>query len=199
MMSTTTQFLSKTPLGLRVVSLYVVVAVVAQFNHAIIAPTLPTSQPAIASAVQQSVEPVATILSGTPSRLQVERLGIDLPIIDGQYNQQKNDWTLTDDAVQFATMTTQPNSARGNTFLYGHNTDAVLAKMQDIIPGDTVTVTTSNDHSFSYTYIDDTFVTPDQTNVLQDNPSTPRLTIMTCQGILSETRRLMFFDLSEAV
>lgn len=161
------------------------------------APTLaytpPTPKP------QPSAVIVESTISGKPVSIHVPRLGIELAIVDGAYDRATDSWTLTDDKAQFATMTDQPNDHSGNTFIYGHNTDQVFARLSGLISGDIVEVKTDNGHTFSYVYSGEQSVLPTNTSVLSDTPATPRLTLMTCEGWLSQTRRIMYFDFKEVI
>jgi LPXTG-site transpeptidase (sortase) family protein len=143
--------------------------------------------------------PVAHITTGRPVSIQVANVGIDLKITDGSYDSAHDSWTLTDDKAQFATMTDLPNDRAGQTFIYGHNTDAVFAKLSGLKAGDTATIRTANGHMFTYVYTGEQIVQPSNTQILNDEPATPRLTLMTCEGIFSQTRRIMYFDFKEVI
>jgi LPXTG-site transpeptidase (sortase) family protein len=144
--------------------------------------------------VEKMVKPVLSkSVSGYPMRISIERLGINLPVVDGEYDAKKDTWTLRDNKVQYATMTDLPNDVQGNTVFYGHNTMQVLEPVKDIVPGDVLKVKTKNGHVFSYTYVKDSLVTPNKTNILTKPSSKPQLTLMTCEGFFSESRRLLYF------
>jgi len=134
------------------------------------------------------------VTRGKPSSLTIERLNVELVIKNGVYNDDTDTWTLSDDAVYYAQMTALPNNQRGNTFLYGHNTDRVLLPLRSLVVGDVASVATTNGHKFNYKYTSDALVPPSLTSVLYDNPKKPRLTIMTCEGVWNSERRLMYFD-----
>lgn len=197
---------TRIPLFIRVVSLYVVVAMFGLLGFQINT-TLNRQNDfmTVHPQVTYSKKPVnygtivsKTIIDGEPVEFKMERLGIDLPVKYGYYDTNDNSWTASDDAIFYAYGTSLPNNQRGNTFLYGHNRDSVIAKLRDLVVGDEVTITTANGHTFIYFYTGDISVAPDYTDVLKDDPEKPRLTIMTCEGIFSLTRRLMYFDLKEA-
>lgn len=189
--------ITKIPLVFKVVSLYMLVGAIFGGVWSLM-PHTPTSLPVASfQPVQFTTTSHKQTISGQPVKLTVTRLGIELEIKDGTYNKETDEWTLSEDTAYFATMTKQPNDASGNTFVYGHNTEAVLAPLRDLVPGDIVTIATSNGHIFSYEYTHDTVVPPNLTDVLRDDPKTPRLTIMTCDGIWSQGRRLMYFDFKE--
>lgn len=185
---------------MRVVSLYFVVgiplwyaAATNQFtHHSIATATVASEKPFIVPAA-------APLKTGAPSSIDVPNVGINLPVIDGTYDAANDRWTLTDDKAQFAAMTDRPNDRAGNTFIYGHNTDAVFAKLSGLQAGDIAEVHTTNNLTFRYVYTGQQIVQPNNTDILNAEPAVPRLTLMTCEGILSQTRRIMFFDFKEVV
>lgn len=185
----------RTPLIIRVVCLYVFVAVplwMINFQQSTAPASALSQTTTIAKPITYEVKKQA--ISGQPARINIARLGIDLPVVDGAYDAVHNTWTLFDDSVQYATMTALPNDKEGNTFLYGHNTAAVLERVKDIIPGDMLTITATNGKVFSYAYTGDDSVTPDKTDILSAKSLQSQVTLMTCQGIFSETRRLLHFN-----
>lgn len=198
-MRTLPTMLSKMPLFPRVVSLHIVgwilLFVSLQVWPLQITPTFASTLPHKQTAKVRLSAVGQPIIMGMPASFRVDRLGINLPVINGTYDEKTAQWTLSDNSVQFADMTIEPNDRAGNTLIYGHNTWQVLAPMAAIVAGDIATITTTNNHTFSYVYVSDAVVQPEVTSVLYDNPDTPRLTVMTCDGIWSQTRRLMYFDL----
>lgn len=185
------------PLFPRVVALYVLVAL-PTWAFVVLQPA-----PQVTATTYTSPKPTVTIRKSTlrvgePAKISVPRLGIDLPVIDGEYDKKKDSWTLSEDKVQFATMTSLPNNEAGNTFIYGHNTDAVFAPLAWLEAGDIVRIRTTNDLTFQYRYTGKQIVDPKTTSILAAT-ETPRLTLMTCEGIFSEGRRVMFFDFERIV
>ena len=192
---------TKIPLFIRVVSLYVVSFLILAFvyNASTIVNRV-NATPKIVGIVKATRKTaiVKNIIYGEPVSITVERLGINLPIKNGVYDPTTDKWTLSDDAVFYAQITTLPNNQRGNTFLYGHNDKNVIGFLSELVVGDIVIIKTANNHIFTYTYTNDETVPPDLTSVLYANPDNPRLTIMTCEGVFSQARRLMYFDLGDA-
>lgn len=191
--------LRDTPLILRVVCLYALLAA-PWWVADIIQPTVSSATSVhvpVVMAIKQEVKD--QVISGQPARVAITRLGIDLPVVDGTYDAARDTWTLLDDSVQFATMTPHPNNQGGNTFLYGHNTVAVLEPVKDITLGDVLTITATNGKVFTYSYTGDASVTPDKTDVLSAPSAKPQVTLMTCQGLFSETRRLLYFTFTGVV
>ncbi|TAL14139.1 sortase [Patescibacteria group bacterium] len=194
-MSAITKTFSKIPLLIRVVSLYIVIGVISWSSLQIQQLFAVAPAPIIHHAPIKPKVLSQQIISGEPVSFVIDRLHINLPVKDGTYDPKTGEWTLSTDAVYFATITSQPNDNRGNTFIYGHNQDKVIARMKDIQPGDTVVITTSNGHVFTYAYTHDSIVAPDFTDALKQDSDTPQLTVMTCEGVWSNARRMMYFDL----
>ena len=195
--------MTKTPLFFRVVSLYAVTLLIVLFLSQFFSlrPNISTVSLPITYHKVAKVAPVVekVIFDGEPLSISIDRLGLDLPIKNGIYDKTTNDWTLSYDAVYYAQITALPNNQNGITFLYGHNDDKVLSSTENLVVGDIAVIKTKNGHIFKYIYTNDSLVTPDLTDILYENSDTPRLVIMTCEGIWSQTRRLMYFDLLEAV
>lgn len=185
-----------TPLLIRVVCLYVLAVVpvwTAMHIHQSPAPLASVQAPLVVH------KPAKQVISGKPIRVKIARLGINLPIIDGKYDKVKDSWVLRDDTAQYATISTLPNDNQGNTFIYGHNTTAVLEPVKGLRVGDTLTIATTNGHVFSYKYISDISVKPNKTDIITAPSKTPRVTLMTCEGIFSKTRRVMYFNFTGVV
>lgn len=190
---------TRIPLYVRVVSLYVVVGVPLWFVTMAQAEARAAADASAVRHLPHAIVTDASIKFGMPASIQVPNVGINLSIILGGYNSATDSWTLTDDKAQFAAMTDQPNNRAGNTFIYGHNTDPVFAKLANLKAGDIAEVKTTNNLTFRYAYSGQQIVQPTNTDILNAEPATPRLTLMTCEGIFSQTRRVMFFDFVEVV
>lgn len=147
-------------------------------------------------AVEQTTE--EPVVSGEPATVSIPSLGINLPIVQGVYNAKTGAWTLTNDKVQYAVMTPQPNNQGGNTFLYGHYRKGVFATLHNIQPGAKVTITTTNGHSFTYVYRSERTVSPQDSQGIFDYQGAPILTIQTCTGIFFQNRQLFTFELESA-
>lgn len=194
--------LARIPLFLRVVSLHVlVVGAWWAFGAAL----TPTAQPA--APVQAQVAPVPapaapvaeTIISGQPASLVLPRIGLAHDIIPGTYDYDTKQWTLTDDKAQYATMTPELNTKTGQTLIYGHNTVVMFEPLKNVQAGDELRITATNGRVFVYTYTHDAVVAPTDTTVLTETSAEPRVVLMTCEGWLSETRRLLYFTYKEVV
>ncbi len=184
------------PLLLRVVVVYVVVGVP-------IWSIIESQPPQQVSSVLRSDKPAVVlqasdVRAGMPVSMSVPRLGIELPIIDGAYDQPSDSWTLSEDKAQFASVTALPNNQTGNTFIYGHNTAAVFSALAQLQAGDEALIRTTNGLQFTYVFNGNQIVNPDATSILSPTAA-PTLTLMTCEGIFSEARRVALFDFKEVV
>lgn len=142
-------------------------------------------------------QPAPAVISGRPVRLAIPALGIDLPVIDGYYNQTTKKWTLTNDKVQYAVITPLANNQQGNTFLYGHNRRGVFRTLNKVHAGDQAIVTTDNGHTFTYRFVGALETTPTDDSLFHYQGK-PILTIQTCSGAWYQNRQLFRFDLEAA-
>jgi LPXTG-site transpeptidase (sortase) family protein len=127
---------------------------------------------------------LAFVPATAPVRIDIERLGISLPIIPTELIGGK--WNATDRGVSFLTSTPVPGEY-GNSVLYGHNWPNLLGKLVRITPGDMIDIHLS-DGSIRHFRVKYTMkVTPDQTHILESGNDT-RITIYTCAGFLDRER-----------
>ena len=123
-------------------------------------------------------------LLNSPSRIRIERLNIDLPIIGADLEQGK--WKATDRGVSYLTSTALPGEM-GNSVLYGHNWPNLLGRLVNIKPGDLIEIQSSDGSLRRFRVAYTTTVTPDQTHILAQTDDA-RLTIYTCSGFLDSKR-----------
>lgn len=136
------------------------------------------------------------VTAGTPVRITVPRLSLDLPIDQGQYDEANQTWTLSGYHAQFAVASVVANNYQGNTFIYGHNNPSVFGKLKQIVPGDTMRLYTDNGYVFTYTYTASTDHQPDDSSIFQYS-GPPVVTVQTCAGAWNEIRRMYQFNFSE--
>lgn len=190
--------LAKTPLLIRVVSLYVVAASIAGLFWPTLQPTKTAYGEVASISLAQTLPQAQETISGRPGRIELPRIGLVRDVVNGNYDSQTHEWTLTDDKVQYAVMTAPVNNKGDQTLIYGHNTSAVLEPVRDVELGDILMITTTDGHVFTYVYSHDRVVDPADTSVLKEHPDKPRVVLMTCEGVWSQTRRLLYFDLKAA-
>ncbi len=140
------------------------------------------------------VLPELKIISGKPIRITVPRLGIDLQVVDGIYNESDGSWTLSEGQAFYALLTPLVNDFQGNTLIYGHNNKLVFSKLSEIAPGDEARVYTDNGHIFLYKFETAQDVQPDDVKVFEYRGN-PKLTLQTCSGDWYQFRQLFEFSL----
>lgn len=191
----------KVPLIIKVVSLYVLLLFVPVVYGLQQQPTSTASidnnqyLSEIVAIEPEIIEPEA--LTGNPVRLEIPAVDIDLPVIDGEYDPESDTWTLSTTSVHIATMTAPINNQSGHTLIYGHNNRNLLAPTRDIVQYDELIIYTDNDLVFRYAYTGDELVDPTNTSLFDQDPSAPQITLLTCEGLFYEQRRLMSFELVE--
>lgn len=153
-----------------------------------------SNQPAItAPAETKPAEQNPQMKTGHPVRVEAPTVGVDMPVVDGFYDAQSNEWTLYDDKAMFGAMTSQPNDYAGQTFIYGHATDRVFGKLLNMKIDQPVYVYTSNGYKFTYKLKETHVVSPSDTGILNYNGG-PRLLLQTCVGTFSENRKFFILD-----
>lgn len=162
------------------------------------APAPETPTPAVTQQQQAAPQPaVPSVISGKPVRLEVPAAAIDIAVIDGAYNPNTGDWTLTDTKAQFALPTRLPNNESGNTLIYGHDTPAIFNRLHKLTPGAEARVYTDNGHVLTYKLRSSEIVSPTNVSIF-DYQGKPQLTLQTCTGARSENRKFFYFDLVSA-
>jgi sortase (surface protein transpeptidase) len=166
------------------------------YKQSTVAHNIVAAPTAVIKAVKAPSGP--NVIVGHPTRLDIPSLKISLSIINGYYDSAKQTWTLTNDAAQYATITPEPNSAGGNTFMYGHDINRIFGRLAQIQVGQQAIIYTDNGHIFSYT-----FTGARETNPYDDSlfgyKGAPILTLQTCSGIFSQNRELFTFTFTAVV
>ncbi len=151
-------------------------------------------QTAAAAPVEtKPVEQAPQMKTGHPVRVEAPTVGVDMPVVDGFYDNKSNEWTLYDNKAMFGAMTSQPNDYAGQTFIYGHATDRVFGKLLNMKIDQPVYVYTSNGYKFTYKLKETHVVSPSDTGILNYNGG-PRLLLQTCVGTFSENRKFFILD-----
>lgn len=132
-------------------------------------------------------------IKGMPTRIHLPTIKVDLQVVAGIYNESHREWSVSDSAANYATNTYVPNNISGTTLIYGHDTDAVFNKIRNLKHGDEVYVYTDTGRVFSYVY--DVTKTkrlrPNDTTMFNELGSSPRIQLMTCDGLWSQERLLL--------
>lgn len=133
-------------------------------------------------------------ISGRPVQVIAPKADISIRVKDGLYNHADQDWTISNDAAYYATITPKANNIGGNTFIYGHNSPEVFLRLDKLSQGDEVYLVTDNDTRFTYTLSTVRDVEPTDLSLFEYKGK-PILTVQTCAGTWYEKRRLFTFTL----
>lgn len=135
------------------------------------------------------------VVSGTPKRLVVPSLGIDVKIATGAYDRNTNSWTLSDTKAYFANVSVPANNINGTTLIYGHAKPAVFEALPNVASNARVQLYAA-DHVFIYRLTSKKEVTPTEIGVFTEK-GPPRLVLQTCTGAWYQNRTLFTFKLIE--
>lgn len=136
-------------------------------------------------------------IAGKPVRIEVPAAGINLTVVDGNFDTKTGEWTLSNDKAHFALPTEVVNNKSGNTLIYGHNTKQVFGPLLKLDVGAEAKVFTDNGHIFTYKLVAGEKVDPSNTAIFAYKGA-PRLTLQTCTGVWSEARQFLYFELVSA-
>jgi LPXTG-site transpeptidase (sortase) family protein len=173
------------------------VAIAAPLSISLLEQSQALSVPAANQPVVIAGSPISDapeVVKGSPRRISVPSLGIEVSVADGSYDAKTGQWTLSEDSAFYATPTNLINSDNGNTLIYGHNSQKIFGKLSHIQAGSKVTVTTDNGYEFTYQYTSNEAVKPTDVYALEYHGK-PRLTLQTCSGVWNQTRQMFYFEL----
>jgi len=163
--------------------------------HHVAASTPTQTQPVVTTPVATTDQTPQGYITGTPVRINIPSVGINLPVTPGYYDPTTGEWTLTTDKVQFATITSAPNNRSGNTIMYGPARSNIFGSLPKLRAGALAIVTTSNGHRYYYTLGSTQVVDPQNANAAIGGSDKPILTLQTCVGLLYQSRELLTFNL----
>jgi len=157
------------------------------------------SQAAQAAEIKLSQKPAASSIQGTPARILVPRLSVDLPVVPQAYSAVTKTWPVATSQANYALNTALINNSSGESLIYGHDTRSVFGPLTDLKPNDLVYVYTDNGHVFKYAYQSAQDVTPTKLSIFNDMAKAPAgLKLITCSGAYFQYRHLMSLKLVEA-
>ncbi|MFC1649503.1 sortase [Patescibacteria group bacterium] len=131
-------------------------------------------------------------LTGKPERVHVPSVNINVEVGVGNYNQDNETWNVSENIANFATITDLPNTTGGNTVIYGHNSSNIFKHLDDINIDDKAVLYTDNGHVFEYRLAEIVELDPTDVSILEPTEH-PRLTLLTCKGLLNEKRVALSF------
>lgn len=147
---------------------------------------------------QQPVKPAIAkqipATQGTPNRIAIPSLAIDLSVGIGSFNPEDSSWTVDTTQAYYADVSMPINNSNGVTLLYGHAQSSVFETLPTIQPGAEAAVYTDNGYIFRYRMVSIREVLPNDVSVFTDS-GPPTLVLQTCVGAYSELRALFSFNL----
>ncbi len=134
-------------------------------------------------------------LNTQPVAISVPQLNLNLPIELGSYNAKTASWNISDSAAYFAEPTSKLTTSGAQTVLYAHSKNHLFGKVKQLDAGGVVIITDEKSQKWTYALSTTKRVSPNNTDVMYEKPSSPHLVLITCDGIFDEYRKLMYFDL----
>lgn len=119
-----------------------------------------------------------------PTRVQIERVGIDLPLYPSEIVNGK--WGDTKKGASYLLTSPVPGED-GNSVIYAHNYPVLFGSLTKTVVDDTVTITYSDGTSKKFVIVATKIVDPTDTGVIGKSPE-KRLTLYTCTGFLDSKR-----------
>lgn len=132
-----------------------------------------------------------------PVNISSTKLNLSIPIRVGTYDTLQKNWTLSDSSAYFLEGSSHLSILQGQTILYAHNSAQLFGRLKELKKGDSVTVTDNLGQNFTYTLSHTKDVQPTDTSILSENPTTPRLVLITCGGWFDEIRQVYYFNLTQ--
>lgn len=151
-----------------------------------------------ASAAQAKLNqpPKRSHIQGSPNRILVPSLAIDLPVVSQSYSPALKTWPVAVSTANYAAETALINNTKGQSLIYGHDNRAVFGLLLSMQPGTIVYVYTNNGHIFKYSYVGYKDVAPQQVSIIADMANAPvGLNLITCTGNYFQYRHLMSLKL----
>lgn len=149
---------------------------------------------AIAVQVLPTTRPMHHVISGLPTRVIVPDVGLDLPVVEGTYDQASASWSVGNHKAYYASLTPPINDFRGTTLIYGHNNRTAFKRLHNLSAGASLTVYTDTGNVFHYRLQKQEAVDPSNTSLFSLGGQ-PHVILQTCGGAWNELRQLYTFRL----
>lgn len=119
-----------------------------------------------------------------PSKLAIESLSIDLPVIESKIANGK--FETTKKGVSYLSSSAMPGEM-GNAIFYGHNWPNILGKLDSVRVGDVIRIVMNDEKYFDYKIEYTAKVSSDEVHILNQTEDS-RITIYTCAGFFDTKR-----------
>lgn len=156
---------------------------------------LPSASQPVASTLTKP-RPVTPrlVIQGTPVRVEIPSLGIDLPIQTASYDPTTSTWPVDHSGAFFADISVPVNDNNGVSLIYAHAQSGLFETLPSITANAEAIITSDNGHRFHYQYQSMQQVDPADVSIFRvDGP--PQLVLQTCMGDWSQYRALFSFNL----
>lgn len=130
-------------------------------------------------------------ISGTPERIVISSVDINLPVGVGSYDGATGDWTLSDTSAYYADISVPANDSNGVTLIYGHDRIPIFGRLLGLQPGADADVYTMH-HVFHYKYQSVTHISPTDMSIFRTS-GPPTLVLQTCTGAWDAYRAMYSF------
>ena len=121
-----------------------------------------------------------------PSQIEIPDVGINLNVVEGDFDTNTSLWTLDHSHAFFAKNTTTP-------IIYSHNQKNLFLNLKGVGDNSKLYVTYPNGAQIILSYYATRFIDPNDGSILtEDHKDT--IMLLTCSGIASEMRRVVYFE-----
>lgn len=130
-----------------------------------------------------------------PTSINIPDVDINLAI-EGSI-EQSGEWNISETGANFALNTAIPDGRSGNTAIFGHDRPKLFRRLHDLQNGQEIQVNTSFG-TYVYVMTGSQVVTPQDISVM-DQTETSTLTLLTCDGWLSQNRYVVTAKFSQFI
>jgi len=135
----------------------------------------------------QQLPPVQNTRTPRPVEIQIDRVNIDLPIIETVISQ--NTWQIADNGISHLAISSRPGE-NGTIIIYGHNTADRFGPLLWLPIGEKVTLVTTDNKKYDYKIQKTVTVDPSDTKILTSQKGNT-LILYTCTGFADLKRYVM--------
>lgn len=143
--------------------------------------------------IKNSNDENLAIQLSVPVELQIDSIGLNLPVEKGYYNKNTKQWNISTTAAFWSVMTSKPNNKEGVTFIYGHNRSSVFSSLGRMEEGTTAKVTTEDGKIYTYRLKYNFTTNPEDGSIL-NYQGLPILALQTCSGATFQNRTIYVFE-----
>jgi LPXTG-site transpeptidase (sortase) family protein len=140
-----------------------------------------------------------TVTNSEPIRIIIPKIGIDIDVVRSTYDDKQQTWPVSAVAANYATNTPLISNKSGKSLIFGHARKNVFADIGNLTASDSIYIKTASGNTLEYVYANSTIVSPTDVEIFDNLTGKPGVFLMTCDGVWSQNRRLMQFELKEVI